>query len=302
MRRKDILNIIEYYPFRALIALLKALPYSCSKRFVSALFGFFGYSIGIRRDVARMQLQKVYPHWTDAKLKQVLKDIYRQMALNIVEEYVISDSHLNQNSVIIGQEHITKALALGRGAILATAHFGNWEAARILPLRGIPLSVIAKKQRNTLFDDYTNAIRERNGVHVIDMKRGLRDIIADLKDNRIVAILADQNAGSRGMVMDFLGYPASHWKGVAKLSLRYKIPIVPGFVVRDAEDNLRFEFSPIIYHPDLGDEEENYATVLSQIIKITEEYIHKYPEQWFWVHKRWKHAYDMFTDSGMDPR
>ncbi|MCK9584088.1 MAG: lysophospholipid acyltransferase family protein [Candidatus Cloacimonetes bacterium] len=294
MHRKKLINILEYYPFRALVALLKAMPYPVSKAFVLSLFHHIGYGVGIRRDVASIQLKKVYPDWPPERIKEVLKGLYRQMGLNIIEEYLMSDAQLAQKSEIKGREYVDEALAMGRGAILATAHFGNWEAARILPLKGIPLSVITKKQRNTLFDDYTNAIRERSGVHVIDMKRGLRDIISDLKDNRMVAILADQNAGSRGLVLDFLSYPASHWKGVAKLSLRYQIPIVPGFAVRTEDEGLCFEFSPMIYHPELKDQEENYEKVLSQIIAITEAYIHKYPEQWFWVHKRWKHAFDMF--------
>ncbi|MCB5265710.1 MAG: lysophospholipid acyltransferase family protein [Candidatus Cloacimonetes bacterium] len=294
MRKNHLKNVLEYYPFRALIAVLKLLPYRLSKAFILGLFHWVGYGLGIRRKVASIQLRKVYPDWPQERINEVMKGLYRQMGLNIIEEYLMSDAELERISEIQGREYVDEALAMGRGAILATAHFGNWEAARILPLKGIPLSVITKKQRNTLFDDYTNAIRERSGLHVIDMKRGLRDIISDLKDNRMVAILADQNAGSHGLVLDFLSYPASHWKGVAKLSLRYQIPIVPGFVVRTKDDGLRFEFSPMIYHPDLEDKEENYEKVLSQIIAITERYIHKYPDHWFWVHKRWKHAYDMF--------
>ena len=260
------------------------------------MFRIMGYGLGIRRQVASTQLKKVYPDWSQSQHQKVLKGVYRQMALSILEEYVLDDSVLYANSTINGREYVDAALAHNRGAILATAHFGNWEAARILPMADISLSVIAKKQRNTLFDDYTNAIRERNGVHVIDMKKGLRDILTDLRGNRMVAILADQNAGSKGLVMDFLGYPASHWKGVAKISLRYKIPIVPGFVVRDSDDNLSFEFCPMIYHPKLVDDEENYPLILDQIIQITQEFINKHPDHWFWVHKRWKHAYDMFED------
>lgn len=261
------------------------------------LFDIVGYRMGIRKEVAKTQLKHVYPDWSEAKIDVVLKGLYRQMALNIVEEYLLSDEELNAKCEIIGMEHVQKAMALDSGAILATAHFGNWEAARILPLRGIPLSVITKKQRNTLFDNFTNSIRERSGLRVIDMRKGLRDIIKDLSQKRVIAILADQNAGGRGLMLDFLGFPASNWKGVAKLSLRYKIPILPGFVVRSPKDKLVFEFSDIIYHPELEDEEEHYALVLSEIIAVTERYIHKYPDHWFWVHKRWKHGYDMFRNS-----
>lgn len=251
--------------------------------------------MGIRKQIAFKQMTRVYPTWTASKIERILRSMYRQMALNICEIYLMDDRTLNAKSSIIGQQHIDEALAMGKGAILATAHFGNWEAARILPLRDIPVSVITKRQRNSLFDDYTNAIRERNGVHTIDMRRGLRDIISDLKQNRMVAILADQNAHSSGLVLDFLGFPASHWKGVAKLSLRYQIPIVPGFVVRAEDDSLRFEFSQMLHYPQLKDDEANYARVLNDITCVTEEYIHHYPEQWFWVHKRWKYAFDMFA-------
>ncbi|HOA29594.1 MAG TPA: lysophospholipid acyltransferase family protein [Candidatus Cloacimonadota bacterium] len=287
-------NKLEYYSFRGLIVLLSALPYASRKAIVCLLFDLVGYRFGIRREVAVKQMRKVYPDWSQTTIKRHVKKLYRQMALNILEVYLMDDATLNARSVIVGEEYVNEALALGRGAILATAHFGNWEAARILPLRDMPVSVITKRQRNKLFDAYTNGIRERNGVHTIDMKRGLRDILKDLRENRIVAILSDQNAGSAGMVLDFLGYPASHWKGVAKLSLRYDIPIIPGFVVREEDDTLRFEFHPMLRYPDLADDEANYRVVLSDITRITEEYIHKYPHQWFWVHKRWKHAYDMF--------
>lgn len=300
MKKKQLQNYVEYYPFRMLIGILKGLPYAWSQGFILALFDLVGYRLGVRKSIAKNQLSKVYPTWSGLQIEQTLRKMYRQMGLNICEVYLAKDADLDRKSALLGTKHMDAALAMGNGVILATAHFGNWEAARLLPLHDIPLSVITKRQRNHLFDVYTNAIRTRNGLHIIDMKRGLRDIVADLKQNRVVCILADQNAGSAGLVLDFLGFPASHWKGVAKLSLRYQIPIIPGFVVRQADDSLRFEFSPMLYYPELADDEENYATVLQDIASITEAYIHRYPEQWFWVHKRWKHAYDMFEDATAD--
>ena len=295
MKNKNIQNYIEFYALLALIWLLKKLPYRLARSFVLGLFDLVGYRFGIRKKVAYTQLSKVFPEKSRGEINKILREIYRQMALNILEVYLMDDATLNSSSYIIGDEFADEAFKMERGVILATAHFGNWEAARILPLKGIALSVITKKQRNHLFDDYTNQIRRRSGLRTIDMKRGLRDIISDLKENRMVAILADQNAGSAGMIMDFLGFPASHWKGVAKLSLRYKIPILPGFVLRNEDDSLRFEFSQMLHSPDLDDSEENYERVLKDIISVTESYIRRYPEHWFWVHKRWKKAYDMFA-------
>lgn len=295
MPRKELVSKIEYLSFRIWLAGFKLMPASLARRILIGLFLAVGYGLGIRKKVAMQQLGRVYPELKQSQKKQILKRLYRSMALTIQEVYLCSDEQLFSSSRITGKQYVEEALALGRGAILATAHFGNWEAARVLPKAGIPLSVITKTQRNKRFDAYTKAIRERCGVRTIDMSRGLRDIVHQLSEGRIIAILMDQNAGKNGLILDFLGYPASHWKGVAKLSLRYQIPIVPGFARREADDSLVFEFMPFILTKDLEDKEDNYPLVLHQVNAIIEQYIRRWPEQWFWVHKRWKHCYDMFS-------
>ncbi|MDD4309390.1 MAG: lysophospholipid acyltransferase family protein [Candidatus Cloacimonetes bacterium] len=294
MANKNVLNIIEYFSFRIWLACFSLLPRFLSRSFLLFLFWSVGYCVGIRKNIAKKQLQKVFPDKSAGEVNSIIKNLYREMALTVMDEYLTSDDALFGKCAIQGKEHVTEALSLGRGAILATAHFGNWEAARILPKAGIPLSVVAKPQRNKLFDAYTNSIRERSGVKVINMRRGLRDIVHQLKEGRLVAILMDQNAGKSGLIMDFMGYPASHWKGVAKLSLRYKVPIVPGFARRLKDNTIVFEFLPYTLHEELDDTEDNVMFILSGVNQRVEAQIRKYPEQWFWVHKRWKHVYSMF--------
>lgn len=255
---------------------------------------YVGYLLGIRRSVAEKQLSTVFPDCSLAERKRIVKGVYKNMADSTFEMYLINDQSLLQRIDFIRYDYMEEAMALGRGAILATAHFGSWESARVMPMKKIPLCVITKRQRNRIFDAYTNKIRIRNGLKIIDMRRGLRDLIQHLMQKRIVAILMDQNAGGSGLMLDFMGFPASHWKGVAKLSLRYQIPIVPGFAPREANGRIRFEFFPMILHPELEDKEENYPTILNEINAILEKMIRSYPEQWFWVHKRWKHGYEMF--------
>lgn len=294
-KNNKLYNSIEYYAFRGLIGFLRLLPYAFSKWLICSLFLLVGYRIGIRRKIADIQLRKVFPELSSTERQTILKKMYRGMALTTAEEYVIPEQRLISTTGMLGREYVDQALGMGRGAILATAHFGNWESARIMPLMGIPLSVVTKRQRNIRFDTFTNNIREMHGVSVIDMRRGLRDILHHLKNNELVAILADQNAGQHGIIFDFMGYPASHWLGVAKISLRYKVPIVPGFSLRKPDGTLVFSFEPIIYHPELEDVPENYETILRELDKILIRYIKAYPEQWFWVHKRWKGAYNMFA-------
>lgn len=293
-KKNRLKNSIEYALFRALIWKLKLLPYKWSRNLIVGLFWLVGYKIGIRKQVAHTQLQKVFPELDKSARNAILWKLYRGMAVSAAEEYLLDDKKLLADTEIRGMEHAQKALALNRGAILGTAHFGNWEAARILPAKGIPMAVITKRQRNIYFDTYTNRIREQHGLSVIDMRRGLRDIITHLSKNDVVAILVDQNAGKQGLIFDFMGFPASHWIGVAKISIRYKIPIIPGFALRAPDDHTIFCFEPMIYHPELEDTAENYEFILKELDQILIKYIEQYPEQWFWVHKRWKGAYDMF--------
>jgi len=293
---KKLRNAIEYYPFIALVKLLRFLPYWLSRALILSLFYMVGYLIGIRKKVANTQLRKAMPELSPAERKHILRRMYRLMGLTSAEEYLIPEKKLIAMTSLTGREFVDEARALGRGAILATAHFGNWEAARIMPCFQIPLSVVTKRQRNTRFNDFTDRIREQHGVSVIDMKRGLRDIIHHLNKNELVAILADQNAGPHGVIFEFMGYPASHWLGVAKISLRYRVPILPAFALRNPDDSLTFAYEPMIYHPELEDNPDNYELILRELDDILIRYIRSYPEQWFWVHKRWKGAYDMFKD------
>lgn len=288
MKRNHLLNLTEYWAFRFVLFKFRLLPYRWSNLALQRLFLWLGYGLGIRRDVAEKQLRRVYPDQEPHERRALLRKIYRNLGMTAAEIYLQDESKLIATAQISGRSHVDKAFSLGRGAILATAHFGNWELARILPSLGIPLSVVVKKQHNPLFDNYNNAIRTRHGVSLIDFRRGLRDILAHLAKNEMVAILMDQDAGASGLRLDFLGSPASHWRGVAKLSLRYKIPIVPGLALRTPEGGVKFCFEPMLYHPELEDKEENYAYILNKVNAVLEAYIDRYPEQWFWVHKRWK--------------
>ncbi len=283
---------------RGLLLLLRLLPWSVAKSICQGLFVIIGYHLGIRRAVAETQISKVYPEWEPRRRRQVLKELYRNMGLSIASIYLMKEESILSSCQVINREYVDAAYSLGRGVILATAHLGNWEAARVFPTKNMPVSVIVRRQRNRLFDDFNNRVRSRHGVGIIDMRRGLRDIIAEFQKNHMVAILMDQNAGKSGHVMDFLGFPASHWVGVAKLSLRYKVPILPGFALLTPEGGTRFTFEPMIYHPDWEDDESLYPSLLKEVNQVIEDYIHRYPSQWFWVHKRWKGTGAMERDLG----
>lgn len=287
MKRNEFVNRIEYLLFRFALFKLRLLPFRWGRWLLTRLFLWIGHGLGIRREVARQNIARVFPDLSSDKRRELLKNVYHNLGLTAAELYLLDERKLIASVTLSGKEHADEALGMGRGAILATAHLGNWEAARTLPLFGLPLSVVAQKQHNPYFDAYTAALRTRQGVRLIDPQRGLKDILTHLRAGGMVAILTDQNAGPQGLTLDFMGFPASHWNGVAKISLRHKVPIVPAFAVRTPQ-GINICFEPVIFHPELAAEEENYRRVLKELDQVVESYIRKHPEQWFWVHRRWK--------------
>ena len=281
------MNRTEYLLFRFALFKLRLLPYPWGRWLLTRLFLWIGYGLGIRRQVAAENLQRVYPDMPPKQRKRLLKRVYLNLGLSAAELYLLPEKQLISGTSINGRENLEAALALGKGVILATAHLGNWEAARTLPLFGIPLAAVVQKQHNHLFDAYNNALRTRQGVRLIDQRHGLKDLLACLRQNMVVTILTDQNAGPEGLILEFLGHPAPHWKGAAKISLRYKAPIVPGYALRNPEGGISICFEPMIHHPELSDSTENQLLLLKEINAVTERYIRQNPEQWLWLHRRW---------------
>lgn len=287
MKRNNLVNRTEYLLFRFALFKLRLLPYPWGRWLLTRLFLWIGYGLGIRRQVAAENLQRVYPDMPPKQRKKLLKRVYLNLGLSAAELYLLPEKQLISGTSINGRENLEAALALGKGVILATAHLGNWEAARTLPLFGIPLAAVVQKQHNHLFDAYNNALRTRQGVRLIDQRHGLKDLLACLRQNMAVTILTDQNAGPEGLILEFLGHPAPHWKGAAKISLRYKAPIVPGYALRNPEGGISICFEPMIHHPELSDSTENQLLLLKEINAVTERYIRQNPEQWLWLHRRW---------------
>ncbi|NLW18576.1 MAG: lysophospholipid acyltransferase family protein [Candidatus Cloacimonetes bacterium] len=287
MKRNAAVNWLEYLLFRAALFKLRLLPYAWGKWLLTRLFVGVGFGFGIRRRVADKNLEMAFSDMDAPKRRELLKKVYHNLGLTASELYLQPEEKLLKSIEFQGKEHLDKALEMGRGVILATAHFGNWEAARVLPHFGIPLAVVSKKQHNPLFENYNSTLRQKHGLKLIDHESGLKDIMRWLGKNGVVAILTDQNASEAGLIMDFLGSPASHWKGVAKIALRHDVPIVPGFVLRTQDGGITMCFESMIPTQCLSDDEESIRKVTAEVSSVIEAYVRKWPQQWFWVHRRW---------------
>jgi Kdo2-lipid IVA lauroyltransferase/acyltransferase len=293
MKRRKLLlkvqNIVEYALFRSALYVIGLFPYKSIRQFCIDLFIFAGYYIGVRKKIASNQLRMVFPKKNNNEINKLLKETYRNLGITLAEIYFGSIPELVRNCHMENLENLTDVLALGHGAVVCTGHFGNWELAmHVLAAHGIKMAGVVKRQRNPYFDDYTYKWRTQCGIDIIYKDEAGRNIIKALRENKIVVLLIDQNAGKDGIVMDFLGHPSSTFKGAAKIALHGNIPIVSAFLIRDKEGNNIAHFEPPIYPDKYTNTEEGVLQLTKDVSRQLEDKIMEYPHLWFWLHRRWK--------------
>jgi KDO2-lipid IV(A) lauroyltransferase len=182
-------------------------------------------------------------------------------------------------------------LEAGRGVILLTGHFGNWEAfAAQLAREGLPVTVLGGRQRNPLVEELINRYRARVGLEPLVVGKSLRPIVTALRGGACVASLVDQDGGPGGLFMPFFGRVASVQPGLFRLAARRSIPIVTGFSVREGSAwRARFA-EPDWPEPVKGPEaaEAEARRLAARYLAALETHIRDRPDHWFWVHRRWK--------------
>jgi len=183
-------------------------------------------------------------------------------------------------------ENIERFLKQGKGGIVLSAHFGNWELSSVTSaLTDLPLLVLAREQKMSRLNDALNAYRESKGCKVVKKGMATREIYEHLAKNGIVGILSDQDAGKKGEFVNFLGRPTSTARGAFALSQKTGAVIIPSFMARVSGPYHRLILeSPI----EVADDESGESEAMQRFASTLERYVRKYPEQWLWLHKRWK--------------
>lgn len=286
--KKSTKNRLEYIGFRIAYGLFSVLPYAITWRVISRLFVFTGLVLGMRRKVAEKNITMIYPELKGKELKKFLKDMYSQMGLTTAETYFGDYEKMFKRVKVVGIEHLEQAMAMDKGVIMASAHFGNWELAGRYIAQRYKLSIIYKRLRNNYVDVFTNKIREEYNITLIEKRRALRKVLKMLKEHFIVTIMIDQNAKKQGVNIDFLGKPASTFVGVAKIALKTGTPIFTGISVRENDGSHTLHFGEVIDPKDFNDNEFPIKSLTQAVSKKIEPFILKYPTQWFWVHRRWR--------------
>lgn len=265
------------------------LPYSFSVRFLAYLLLFGGKVLRIRRKLVLKQMSAVFPEKSLKEINQLADRMYFELGKSVCEIFIASDQQIFNQMNCEGLDHLQMCLEAKKGIIFVSAHFGNWEiGAKYLASKSGKIYAVVKEQRNIMFDQYVNQSRLASGVHVLSMKNAIKPIINALNNKETVGFLVDQYAGRHGVDLPFLGIPTKVFTSVAKLSLKTKSPILIAFDVRKGFYKHHCHICEPIYTDNIELNEENILDLTQKINYHIEEYIRKYPEMWFWVHRRWR--------------
>ncbi|MEW5794977.1 MAG: lysophospholipid acyltransferase family protein [Candidatus Zixiibacteriota bacterium] len=184
---------------------------------------------------------------------------------------------------------VRRALEAGRGAVIVSAHYGNWELCGTgLAALGFPTHALALTQQNPLINGLVINLRERIGVKVWEVPANTRPVFRALQDNHLVLMIADQHASAGTLVMDFFGRPAAVARGPALFALRCDCPLVPVLLRRDNYDRHVYVVGDVILPPHSGDDEADIRAMTAAYLSFLEAQIRNRPELWMWTHDRWK--------------
>jgi Kdo2-lipid IVA lauroyltransferase/acyltransferase len=190
---------------------------------------------------------------------------------------------------IEGRENLEKAIALGHGAVIATAHSGNWELmGGALAMAGFPIVGVAMKQKEAGMDRFINEYRRLVGMHVT-YKTGVREMFQLLGKGWFIGLIMDQDTNRHdGIILDFFGRPTNCVPGPASLARFRKAPIFPVFITRLQDGRHRLIIHAPLFVEQTQDKHADIMHATQRLNQIIEEHIRAYPEEWFWLHDRWK--------------
>ena len=200
-----------------------------------------------------------------------------------------SDRQLMDKIRVEGLEHLQEALAGKKGTIIVSGHFGLWELVPPwLALNGFDITVVVRRQNNAHIDAWMEKMRQRHGARTTDSGFGMRNILKSLRQGHILALMVDQDNGKQGIFVKFFNQWASAPTGPAAISLKTGAPIVPLAIFPDYDRQHLLKIYPPIYPRDFSDDIAGQQKMTAIFTGLLENIIKLQPENWFWLHRRWK--------------
>ena len=280
--------------FKGLSNLCRLIGIRNSRKMAKMLAVLFFNLIPIRKDVVLDNLSKAFPEKSSEELKKIAFGTFHSFFITLVEILYLpwtSEEQLRQWVKFHNLEIIDKKYSENNGLIVLSAHFGNWEYCAIAGglQTNKKFSVIVKPQRNNLVNDWMNNVRTKWNNEVVPLGVSIRNVYAVLMKKEIVAMVADQRGPEESIKLDFFGRKTSVYTGPAVLSLKMNSPLIYGIAVRQPDYSYKIVLEEISREGLSQNYEDSVAELSKRMLEYLESYIRRYPEQWFWMHKRWKH-------------
>ena len=289
MRRK-----LEYAAAWPFIKILGLMPRPLARAFAIGIAQGF-YLLHFRlRQVGMRNLAMVFPEKSVAERKRILRGVFTSLGRQLAELCQFpryTAENIDEVVVYDGLENYERAYARGKGVLFLTGHFGGWELSAFAhSLHGHWLHVVMRPMDNEYLDRLLQSYRTMHGNKTVAKDDFVRGLLAAMKAGETVGILMDTNmTPPQGIFVDFFGIPACTASGLARIALRTDAAVVPGFTIWDAAlGKYRLRFDPALELVRTGHLEADIAANTQLFTKVIEDYVRKYPEQWLWVHRRWK--------------
>jgi Kdo2-lipid IVA lauroyltransferase/acyltransferase len=285
---------LEYWLVLAATRILGVMPRGLARLFADFLAFTVYLFLGRLRRVGERNLELALPGLTDQERARILRGVYRHLGWQLVEFCRMSRyTQANTGNWIRteGLEHYLTAEARGKGVLIVTGHLGAWELSSFYhSLMGYPMGMVIRRLDNRRLDEYVNRIRCLHGNRILHKDDFARGLLTAMRAGETVGILMDTNMRPpQGVFVEFFGRSACTASGLARVALKTGAAVLPGFMVWEAaERKYVLRFGPELVFESSGDDEADALAATQMCASATEEWIRRYPDQWLWIHRRWK--------------
>jgi KDO2-lipid IV(A) lauroyltransferase len=289
MRRK-----LEYAAAWPFIKILGILPRSWSRALAIGIAQIFYLLHSRLRQVGMRNLEIAFPEKSVAERKRILRGEFTSLGRQLAEVCQFPRyTRQNVEEVVVydALENYEQAYALGKGVLFLTAHFGGWELSAFAhSIYGHWVNIVMRPVDNPYLDRLIQSYRTMHGNKTVNKDDFVRGLLGAMKAGETVGILMDTNmTPPQGVFVNFFGIPACTASGLARIALRTDAAVVPGFTIWDESlGKYRLRFDPAVELVRTGDLEADIVANTQKFTSVIESYVRQYPEQWLWVHRRWK--------------
>jgi len=286
---------LEYWLVLAVARTLGLMPRSLARLFSGALAWSAYRLLGRLRRVGERNLDLALPAInSETKKAEILRGVYRHLGWQLVE-FCCMPRYTARNTEgwmrTEGLEHYLAAQAKGKGVLVLTGHLGAWELSSFYhSLMGHPMGLVIRRLDNRTLDEFVNGIRCLHGNRVLHKDDFARGLLTAMRAGDTVGILMDTNmTPPQGVFVNFFGLAACTASGLARVALKTGAAVLPGFMLWEpAEQKYVLHFGPELVFAETDDNEADILAATQQCNDVLESWIRRYPDQWLWIHRRWK--------------